>query len=137
VAYDKLGEATMTQHADLIARLREQKAVHSSYSGTGRVVLVRGDATDPLCREAAAVIEALVAERDECNERRSETIAMCEQLRAERDAAVGALRKIKEHVVGDKFPNWSTHDAVYASRAYIADWCDHYAARQPNAQGKT
>jgi hypothetical protein len=51
-------------HDYLIARLREQKSVHSSYSGTGRVVLVRGDATDPLCRQAADTIAALVAERD-------------------------------------------------------------------------
>ncbi len=56
------------------------------------------------------------------------------KLRAERDAAVAALRKIKAHVVGDRHPNWSNDGVTYASRLYIAEWCDHYAARQHTAQ---
>ena len=46
---------------DIVQRLRERREVFSSYSGTGRVSLVRGIAADPLCREAADEIERLRA----------------------------------------------------------------------------
>jgi urease accessory protein UreH len=46
---------------DIVERLRERREVSSTYSGTGRVSLVRGTAADPLCREAADEIERLRA----------------------------------------------------------------------------
>jgi hypothetical protein len=41
--------------------LKERKATHSTYSGTGRISLVTGNSADPLCRDAAAELLRLHA----------------------------------------------------------------------------
>jgi uncharacterized coiled-coil DUF342 family protein len=73
-------------HKDLIERMSEA----SINCGTHPQNYLGG-----MLREGSDAIAALVAERDECNEQRSETIAMCEQLRAERDAAVSDAERYR------------------------------------------
>jgi hypothetical protein len=41
--------------------LKERKATHHTYSGTGKVTLVTGNSADPLCRDAAAELRRLHA----------------------------------------------------------------------------
>jgi uncharacterized coiled-coil DUF342 family protein len=101
--------------------------------------------------QVRAYAAALVAERDECNERRIETIAMCYQLRTERDAAVREAQTLRNQCVllDEKL------DAAVAALQMIAaiedkmyggDWDeinmareivrDALTARRPTAQDK-
>jgi hypothetical protein len=45
----------------LADELKERKATHRTYSGTGKVTLVTGNSSDPLCRDAAAELRRLSA----------------------------------------------------------------------------
>jgi hypothetical protein len=53
-----MSESTALRLADA---LKERKATHHTYSGTGRISLVTGNSADPLCRDAAAELRRLHA----------------------------------------------------------------------------
>ena len=69
-------------------------------------------------RNAIGEIRKLRAERDEANERRAETIAMCDQMRAERDALLADA--IRYRYLRNRNPN-----EVLTSRGLAAGlWID-------------
>jgi hypothetical protein len=48
--------------------------------------------------------------------------------------ALAALEKLKELVVGSRFPRWADHDATTQTRIQIADICDKALSAAPSGQ---
>ena len=79
--------------------LKERKATHSTYSGTGRISLVTGNSADPLCRDAAAELLRLHALNGELGAALRRLISYCNTLEnrlMEADGEHPAMQEAKE-----------------------------------------
>jgi hypothetical protein len=83
----------------LADELKERKATHRTYSGTGKVTLVTGNSADPLCRDAAAELRRLHSVNTELGAALRRLISYCNNLEnrlLEADGEHPAMQEAKE-----------------------------------------